>query len=126
FGVQGFLVKTAMGLSSFGTTWLLETFGYTGERALGLVFLGPLAALFVLAGIAALSGYRADVVRGETGVPYQTIPPASSRIWTAWLTWSSVVTTVTIQLGFCVRVGSSASWAMPDASGEAVRWGRPS
>jgi len=80
FGVQGFLVKTAMGLSSFGTTWLLETFGYTGERALGLVFLGPLAALFVLAGIAVLSGYREDVVRGETGVPYQTIPPASSRI----------------------------------------------
>ncbi|HEY8496600.1 MAG TPA: MFS transporter [Limnochordales bacterium] len=80
FGVQGFLVKTAMGLSSYGTTWLLETFGYTGERALGLVFLGPLAALFVLAGIAVLSGYREDVVRGETGVPYQTTPPASSRI----------------------------------------------
>ncbi|OUM97720.1 MAG: hypothetical protein BAA04_08375 [Firmicutes bacterium ZCTH02-B6] len=80
FGVQGFLVKTAMGLSSFGTTWLLETCGYTGERAEGLVLIGPLAAAFVLAGMAVLAGYREDVVRGDTRGASQTRPPASSRI----------------------------------------------
>ncbi|MFS8665348.1 MAG: MFS transporter [Limnochordales bacterium] len=78
FGVQGLLVKAAMGLSSFAVTGLLETWGFTGDAPWGLVALGPLAALFVLAGAWVLGGYPEDVVRAAEAP--QTTPPASSRM----------------------------------------------
>lgn len=80
FGVQGFLVKAAMGISSFLTTALLETLGFSGDQPWGLVLLGPLAAAFVLAGMGVLAGYNEAEVRGEATAVRQTRPPHSSRM----------------------------------------------
>ena len=47
FGVQGFLVKIAMGLSTFAATQLLQLGGFSVEQSAGVSWLGPLAAVFV-------------------------------------------------------------------------------
>ncbi|MBO8141973.1 MAG: MFS transporter [Firmicutes bacterium] len=78
FGVQGLLVKAAMGLSSFLVGWLMETLGFTADRPAGLVAVGPLAAAFVAVGMLVLSRYPEQAVRSGTRV--QTVPPASSSI----------------------------------------------
>lgn len=78
FGVQGLLVKVAMGLSTFGATQLLESGGFTGDRAAGVSWIGPLAALFVLAGAFVFNGYPEGTI-GQTSAD-QTVPPVSSKI----------------------------------------------
>jgi len=85
FGVQGLLTKAAMGLSSYGATWLLQTGGFSVERPWGLVALGPAAAVCILLGVAALAGYDEEAVRGPAarataGGQSHTTPPASSRM----------------------------------------------
>lgn len=57
FGVQGLLTKTAMGLSSFAVTQFMMAFGFTTESPWGVIWLGPAAAVFVLAGIAVFARY---------------------------------------------------------------------
>lgn len=78
FGVQGLLVKIAMGLSSFGATQLLESGGFTGTRAAGVLWIGPLAAVFVLAGALVFNGYPEGMMRNMSAA--QTVPPVSSKI----------------------------------------------
>lgn len=78
FGVQGLLVKLAMGVSTFGATQLLESGGFTGGRAAGVSWIGPLAAIFVLLGALVFRGYPESAMRGAA--PVQTTPPASSKI----------------------------------------------
>ncbi len=63
FGVQGLLVKIAMGLSTFVATQVLELGGFSLEKSFGVQWLGPLAALFVAAGMAVFAGYPEDEVR---------------------------------------------------------------
>lgn len=63
FGVQGLLVKIAMGLSAFVATQVLELGGFSLEKSFGVQWLGPLAALFVAAGMAVFAGYPEDEVR---------------------------------------------------------------
>lgn len=64
FGVQGFLTKAAMGLSSLAVTGIMNTLGFSGDRPLGLMVVGPLAGLFVLAAMGVLAGYDEGLVRG--------------------------------------------------------------
>jgi Na+/melibiose symporter and related transporters len=47
FGMQGLVVKGALGLSSLVLTTMLETFGYSTEHPLGVVLCGPVAAVFM-------------------------------------------------------------------------------
>lgn len=63
FGVQGLLVKIAMGLSTFAATQLLEIGGFSAERAAGVSWLGPLAAVFVALGMVVFAGYPEAEVR---------------------------------------------------------------
>lgn len=62
FGVQGLLVKIAMGLSTFAATQLLQLGGFSVEQSAGVSWLGPLAAVFVALGMVVFAGYpEADV-----------------------------------------------------------------
>lgn len=76
FGVQGLLVKIAMGFSTFGATQLLEVERFLGGQVAGVSLVGPIAGLFVLVGAFVFFGYRENVVRGTD----QTVPPLSSKI----------------------------------------------
>ncbi len=60
FGVQGFLNKVCMGLSSLAVGYVLGTFGYSASKPLGILLIGPLAAAFVVAGVAVFSEYELD------------------------------------------------------------------
>ncbi|HHY09697.1 MAG TPA: MFS transporter [Firmicutes bacterium] len=57
FGVQGLILKSAIGLSSFILTYVLERYGFSVAEPLGVRISGPLAGFFVLAGVAALIFY---------------------------------------------------------------------
>ena len=63
FGVQGLLVKIAMGLSTFAATQLLEIGGFSAERSAGVSWVGPLGALFVALGMLVFAGYPESTVR---------------------------------------------------------------
>lgn len=63
FGVQGLLVKIAMGLSTFAATQLLAAGGFSAEQSAGVQWLGPLAGVFVLLGMLVFAGYPEHVVR---------------------------------------------------------------
>lgn len=81
FGVQGLLIKIAMGVSTFGATQLLESGGFTGDRVGGVLWVGPLAAAFVLLGAIVFLGYPEDAMRSEgADGPPHTRPPVSSKI----------------------------------------------
>lgn len=67
FGVQGLLVKIAMGLSTFTAMQLLEIGGFSAERSAGVTWLGPVAALFVLLGMILFAGYPEAEVRAAQG-----------------------------------------------------------
>lgn len=51
FGMQGLIVKFAVSLSALVATQVLEAFGYNQEAPAGVLWLGPIAALFVAFGI---------------------------------------------------------------------------
>jgi GPH family glycoside/pentoside/hexuronide:cation symporter len=51
FGAQGFILKVALGLSTLITTGLFHFFGNTAAQPLGIQLTGPVAALFILAGV---------------------------------------------------------------------------
>lgn len=57
FGARGLITKATIGLSSFVTPLLFNTFGYSLERPLGLQLCGPLAGLSVLIGAFFLNRY---------------------------------------------------------------------
>lgn len=57
FGVQGLIMKIVIGLSSFVTPMLFNTFGYSSESPLGLQLSGPLAGAAMILGIWVLSKY---------------------------------------------------------------------
>ncbi|MBO8126795.1 MAG: MFS transporter [Firmicutes bacterium] len=57
FGVQGLVMKVVIGISSFVTPLIFDSFGYSVERPLGLQLSGPLAGLAVLFGTWLLSKY---------------------------------------------------------------------
>lgn len=78
FGVQGLLIKIAMGVSTFGATQLLEGSGFTGGQAAGVSWIGPFAAVFVLLGALVFWGYPESAMR--KGASSQTKPPMSSKI----------------------------------------------
>ncbi len=64
YGMQGLAVKAAMGLSSLGVSLLLNTFGYSQSRPLGILLSGPVAAFFTLVGFVIFLAYplgKADV-----------------------------------------------------------------
>ncbi len=50
FGAQGFILKLALGLSTIITTGLLQMFGGSAARPLGIQLTGPVAALFIVIG----------------------------------------------------------------------------
>lgn len=60
FGVQGFLNKVGMGLSSLAVGYLLGAFGYSASKPLGILLIGPIAAAFVLMGVAVFAKYELD------------------------------------------------------------------
>lgn len=81
FGVQGLLIKISMGLSTFAATQLLKWGGFSADQAAGVIWLGPLAALFVVAGMLVFAGYPEATVRSaHDPANAQTVPPVSSRI----------------------------------------------
>jgi glycoside/pentoside/hexuronide:cation symporter, GPH family len=57
FGAQGFVLKVALGLSTLITTGLFHFFGSTAEQPLGIQLTGPVAALFILAGVIVFTRY---------------------------------------------------------------------
>ena len=57
FGVQGFIVKLAVSLSAVVTTQVIGALGYSQESPWGVLWLGPIAALFVAAGILCFRRY---------------------------------------------------------------------
>ncbi|MFS8653346.1 MAG: MFS transporter [Limnochordia bacterium] len=59
FGVQGFIVKLAVGLSALVTTGIIDALGYSREAPWGVLALGPVSALLVAAGIACFRRYPA-------------------------------------------------------------------
>lgn len=63
FGVQGLLVKMAMGLSTFAATQLLAWGGFSVERSAGVQWLGPLAGIFVVLGMLVFASYPEQLVR---------------------------------------------------------------
>lgn len=78
FGVQGLLIKIAMGVSTFGATQLLESGGFSADRIGGVLWIGPLSAAFVLLGAIVFLGYPEEAMRADP--PAQTRPPVSSKI----------------------------------------------
>ncbi|NLJ80483.1 MAG: MFS transporter [Firmicutes bacterium] len=62
FGVQGLILKSAIGLSSLVLTFVLERYGFSVAQPLGVRISGPLAGFFVLAGVAVLLFYPQDLV----------------------------------------------------------------
>jgi len=57
FGAQGFVLKTAMGLSTLITGALLQFFGSTIAAPLGIQLTGPVAAIFILIGVIVFARY---------------------------------------------------------------------
>ncbi len=57
FGAQGFLMKLSLGISTVITGALLEFFGSTADKPLGIQLTGPVAAFFVLLGVIIFSRY---------------------------------------------------------------------
>ncbi len=57
FGIQGFVVKLSVGLSALSLGLVLQLLGYTAERSLGVLVIGPLAAVFLLTGTLLFSRY---------------------------------------------------------------------
>lgn len=78
FGVQGLLVKIAMGVSTFGATQLLEGGAFAAGQRAGVSLLGPVAAVFVLLGAFVFRGYP-EAAMGRTDGD-QTTPPVSSKM----------------------------------------------
>lgn len=62
FGVQGLILKSAIGLSSLILTFVLQRYGFSVANPLGVRISGPLAGLFVLMGVAVLCFYPQDTV----------------------------------------------------------------
>lgn len=65
FGVQGFVLKSAMGLSSLVVAFVLETFGYSLTAPLGVRLSGPVAGFFVLVGVLIFARYPEQIVGGH-------------------------------------------------------------
>ncbi len=57
YGVQGFIMKLALGFSTVVMGFLFQLFGQTPEQSLGIRLTGPAAALFALAGLIIFSRY---------------------------------------------------------------------
>jgi GPH family glycoside/pentoside/hexuronide:cation symporter len=51
FGMQGLMTKFAIALSFIVSGFLFRTFGYSAAAPLGILLLGPVAGVFVLAGL---------------------------------------------------------------------------
>lgn len=62
FGVQGLILKSAIGLSSLILTFVLERYGFSVAKPLGVRISGPLAGFFVLAGVLVLLFYPQEAV----------------------------------------------------------------
>lgn len=62
FGVQGLILKSAIGLSSLILTYVLERYGFSVAKPLGVRISGPLAGFFVLVGVVVLLFYPQDRV----------------------------------------------------------------
>lgn len=67
FGVQGLIVKFAVGLSALVTTQVIEAFGYSQEAPWGVLWLGPVAAAFVAAGLIGFRPYPGTSVGAAAG-----------------------------------------------------------
>ena len=67
FGVQGLILKSAIGLSSLVLTFVLERYGFSVGNALGVRISGPLAGFFILAGVVVLLKYPEHVVTEGIG-----------------------------------------------------------
>lgn len=70
FGVQGVLIKSAVGLSSLLVTFLFNQYGYTAANPQGIYLVGPVAGLLALCGYMIFRKYpRNDLIpetEGET------------------------------------------------------------
>ena len=65
FGVQGLILKSAIGLSSLILTFVLERYGFSVANPLGVRISGPLAGFFVFAGVAILLFYPQETVTAK-------------------------------------------------------------
>lgn len=77
FGAQGFIMKMAMGLSSLVLGLLLDNFGKTAAEPLGIQLTGPVAALFILAGLLIFINYPEKEVMSlrREELPPTRVPP---------------------------------------------------
>ncbi len=66
FGVQGFVLKLIMGLSSLMTGFLMHFFGQTPAQPLGVQLTGPVAAVFIFLGALAFMRYPEQEVLSVT------------------------------------------------------------
>ena len=62
FGVQGFVLKLIMGLSSLMTGFLLQIFGQSAAQPLGIQLTGPVAGFFIFLGVLAFRRYPEEEV----------------------------------------------------------------
>lgn len=57
YAFYGVVVKSTIGMSSFGLSLLLNTFGYSSTNPLGIYLIAPVAALSILAGLLIFKKY---------------------------------------------------------------------